>query len=203
MPDFALIFAGLFVGLVVGLTGSKVGRATRFLAKKEVTDAPIVGQITKALGAIRVDRGGDTESSMIQAARALRAGELVAVFPQGTIPRGEAFFDPVLRGRHGAARLALTAGAPLVPVGLWGTEKAWPRNRSVPYVLNLADPPTVRVAIGEPYRPATDDLELATTELMQKISDLLPEEARRRHEPSAAELAATYPAGQDPPGTGS
>ncbi len=183
--------------LIVGFAGSKAGRPVRFLAKKEVTDAPIVGQITKALGAIRVDRGGDTESSMVEAARALRAGELVAVFPQGTIPRGEAFFDPELRGRYGAVRLALESGAPLIPIGVWGTEKAWPRNRSVPYVLNLADPPTVSVVIGEPYHPSSTDPDAATDELMAAIVSLLPDEARAKRTPTPAELAATFPSGHE------
>ncbi len=183
--------------LIVGLTGSKAHRPIRFLAKKEVTDAPIVGQITRALGAIRVDRGGETESSMVEAARALRAGELVAVFPQGTIPRGEAFFDPELKGRYGAVRLALDSGAPIVPVGIWGTEAAWPRNRSVPYVLNLADPPTITVVVGTPYHPSTDDLDEATRELMSTIIGLLPAEASVFHSPTAEELAATYPAGHE------
>jgi len=183
--------------LIVGFAGSKTGRPVRFLAKKEVTDAPIVGQITKALGAIRVDRGGDTESSMVEAARALRAGELVAVFPQGTIPRGEAFFDPELKGRYGAVRLAVESGAPLIPVGVWGTEKAWPRNRSLPYILNLANPPTVTVAIGEPYHPSSTDLDEATRELMAAIAELLPAEARTKRTPTADEIAATFPTGHD------
>ena len=130
---------------------------------------------------------------MIEAATALRAGELVAVFPQGTIPRGEAFFDPELKGRHGAVRLALDTDAPIIPVGIWGTEKAWPRNSSVPYVLNLADRPKVTVAIGEPYVPSTDELNAATDELMDTINALLPPEARERHTPTAEELAKTYP----------
>ncbi len=184
--------------LVVGYAASKSHRPVRFLSKKEITDAPIVGQITLALGAIRVDRGGDTASSMVEAARALRAGEMVAVFPQGTIPRGEAFFDPELKGRYGAVRLALETGAPVVPMGVWGTEAAWPRNRSLPYVLNLADPPKVTVTIGEPYLPSTDDLDEATAELMQRIVALLPAEARTRRTPTADELAATYPSGHVP-----
>ena len=94
-------------------------------------------------------------------------------------------------------RLALESGAPLIPVGVWGTEKAWPRNRSVPYILNLADPPTVRVVIGEPYLPSSTDLDEATAELMAAIVDLLPDEARVKHTPNAEELAATFPAGYD------
>ncbi len=179
--------------LLLGFAGGRLGRPIRFLAKKEVTDAPIVGQITSALGAIRVDRGSGSAAPLVQAAAALDAGELVAVFPQGTIPRGAEFFEPELKGRHGAVRLALESKAPLVPVGVWGSELAWPRNAKLPYLLNLADPPTVRIRIGQPYSPTSSDLDLATGELMERIVDLLPPEARNRHTPTPEELARTFP----------
>ena len=179
--------------LLLGFAGGRLGRPIRFLAKKEVTDAPIVGPITSALGAIRVDRGSGSAAPLVQAAAALEAGEMVAVFPQGTIPRGEEFFEPRLKGRHGAVRLALESKAPLVPVGVWGSELAWPRNSRLPYLLNLADPPTVRIRIGEPYTPSTSDLDLATDELMERIVDLLPPRARERHTPTPDELARTFP----------
>ena len=58
--------------------------------------------------------------SFEHAAVALEGGELVCLLPQGTIPRGEKFFDPVLKGRTGAARLAAMTGAPVIPFGVWG-----------------------------------------------------------------------------------
>jgi putative phosphoserine phosphatase/1-acylglycerol-3-phosphate O-acyltransferase len=180
--------------LVVAYAMASDDRAPRFLAKKEVTDTPLVGPLVTALGAIRVDRGSGSDRPLVEAADALRAGELVVVFPQGTIPRGHDFFDPQLRGRHGAARLARETGVPIVPVGLWGTEKAWPRNARLPYVMNLADPPTVTIQIGEPYRPTSDDADEATAELMARIVDLLPDEARQEIEPTEAQLAKTRPA---------
>ena len=184
---------------IVAHAAAKRGRPTRFLSKKEVTDAPLVGSLVKALGAIRVDRGSGSEQPMQEAARALRAGELIALFPQGTIPRGPAFFDTELKGRYGAVRLAQESGAPVVPVGIWGTEKAWPRSSKVPYVMNLADPPAITVTFGEPYHidPAADVAE-ATVELMGHIVDLLPDEARTRYEPTESEVALTYPGGRIP-----
>lgn len=177
-------------------------RPARFLAKKEVTDAPLVGSLVKALGAIRVDRGSGSDEPMTQAARALAAGELIAIFPQGTIPRGPAFFEPTLKGRYGAVRLARDTESPIVPMALWGTEKAWPRSSRVPYVMNLADPPTITVSVGEPYRLppdlADDDLDDATADLMARIVDLLPPEARDSRVPTEADLALTYPGGSDP-----
>lgn len=178
--------------LVLSQAVSRAHRQVRFLAKKEVTDVPIAGAIATAMGAIRVDRQSKTGDPMGEAARALRAGELVAVFPQGTIPRGADFFNPVLKGRFGAVRLALQTGVPVVPVGIWGTEAAWPRNRKLPYLLNLANPPKILIRFGEPYHP-TGSVKDETAILMDKIVDLLPPEARVPHEPTEAELARTLP----------
>ena len=105
---------------------AKTGRPVRFLGKKEVFDAPIIGQIATAMGGIRVERGTGSDEPLQAAAAALAAGEMVAIMPQGTIPRGLAFFDPVLKGRWGAARLAAMTKVPVIPVGLWGTERVWP-----------------------------------------------------------------------------
>ena len=79
------------------------------------------------MGGIRVDRGTGSDEPLQAAADALAGGEVVAVMPQGTIPRGPAFFDPELKGRWGAARLAAMSEAPVIPIGLWGTEQVWPR----------------------------------------------------------------------------
>ena len=57
------------------------------------------------------------------------------IAPEGTIPRGPAFFEPELRGRWGTARLAHATRAPVIPVGLWGTEHVWPRNQRLPTLV--------------------------------------------------------------------
>ena len=80
---------------------ARVGRPARFLAKRELFDAPVVGWVARSLGGIPVDRGTGSAAPLVEAERALRAGELVVVLPQGTIPRGPGFFDPVLTGRTG------------------------------------------------------------------------------------------------------
>lgn len=183
--------------LVLALAAARSGRAIRFLAGDELMDAPVVGAVVRALGAIRVDRGRGGDAPLREAARALRAGELVVVFPQGSIPQGEAFFEPEPEaepeGGDGSVRLALETGVPLVPVGLWGTEQAWPRSNRLPYVMNLTDPPTVTVRVGEPFHPTGHDLDRATAELMARIVALLPAEARHRATPTAAQLARTVP----------
>jgi putative phosphoserine phosphatase/1-acylglycerol-3-phosphate O-acyltransferase len=187
----------------VTYTVARSGRPLRFLGKAEVFDAPIIGPMAKAMGGIRVERGSGSDEPLWEAARALAAGELVAMMPQGTIPRGRAFFEPELRGRWGAARLAAMSGAPVIPVGLWGTERVWPRNARLPNVLQVANPPLVTTRVGPPVEGLTgDDVDADTRTIMAAIMALLPAEARERREPTPAELAATYPPGRRPPDDG-
>jgi len=113
--------------------------------------------------------------------------------PQGTIPRGPAFFDPELKGRWGAARLAAMTGAPVIPVGLWGTEAVWPRHSRLPR-LGL-ERPVVQVNVGPPVALGHQDPDEDTRAIMAGIVDLLPPEARERRTPTAEELARTYPPG--------
>lgn len=153
---------------------ARVGRPVRFLGKKELFDAPVVGQIAKALGGIRVDRGSGSDEPLEEAARTLDAGGAIMIFPQGTIPRGDAALDPVLRGKSGAARLAAMTRAPLVPIGLSGTEVVWPRESRLPNILEVLNPPTVRIRVGErvdlKYRSADAD----TKRIMSAIACVLP-----------------------------
>jgi putative phosphoserine phosphatase/1-acylglycerol-3-phosphate O-acyltransferase len=124
-------------------------------------------------------------------------GEIVAMMPQGTIPRGPAFFDPVLKGRWGAARLAAMTGAPVIPVGLWGTEKVWPRSERLPNLLALAHPPTVTIKVGPPVQGLRGESPDADTKkMMTAITKLLPAEARKKRTPTPEELARTYPGGK-------
>jgi putative phosphoserine phosphatase/1-acylglycerol-3-phosphate O-acyltransferase len=179
----------------MALTIARTDRTVRFLGKKEVFDAPIIGQIATAMGGIRVDRGTGSDEPLQAAAEALERGDLVAIMPQGTIPRGKAFFDPKLKGRWGAARLAAMTGAPIIPVGLWGTEKVWPRSARLPNVLNIVDPPMVRVRVGAPVPLKHKDPDADTKRVMKAIMDLLPPEAREKRVPTPEEVAAAMPPG--------
>lgn len=180
---------------VIGMVIARTGRTVRFLGKKEVFDVPLVGQLAAAIGGIRVDRGSGSDEPLDAAVAALRGGEMVALMPQGTIPRGPAFFDPVLKGRWGAARLAHETRAPVVPIGLWGTERVWPRSSRLPKVFNITDAPQVTAAVGPPVELKYRSLDADTKRIMSAIAALLPAEARRRRTPTAEELASTYPPG--------
>ena len=179
----------------IAMAIAQTNRTVRFLGKKEVFDAPVIGQMASAMGGIRVDRGTGSEEPLLAAKEALDRGDIVAMMPQGTIPRGAAFYDPMLKGRWGAAKLAALSKAPIIPVGLWGTEQVWPRSARVPNILNVVDPPTVTVTVGAEvpllYRSADTD----TKRIMKALMALLPAESRVKREPTAEEVAAALPPG--------
>lgn len=179
-----------------GMAVFKAGRNPRGLAKKELFDAPVLGQLMKASGAICVDRKRSGREAYEAAEQALRSGEVLIIAPQGTIPRGEAFFDPQLKGKSGAARLAAATGAPVIPLGVWGSEHVWPRSSRLPNVTNVLNPPEVRVRVGPPVQGLTgEDFDADTERIMAAITDLLPPEAKLSRIPSEEELARTYPPG--------
>ena len=187
-------FDATAVAVVIGRTN----RTVRFLGKKEVFDAPVVGQLATAMGGIRVDRGTGSDEPLKAAAEALEHGDLVALMPQGTIPRGRLFYDPELKGRWGAARLAAMTKAPVIPIGLWGTEKVWPRSARLPALLNLMSPPTIRIRVGEEVNLVHRSPDADTKRIMKAIMELLPPEAHEEHEPSEDEIALASPPGYKP-----
>jgi putative phosphoserine phosphatase/1-acylglycerol-3-phosphate O-acyltransferase len=184
--------------VALAIIAARLGRPVRFLAKRELFDAPVVGQLARALGGISVDRGSGSDQPLRDAQRALEAGELVVILPQGTIPRGEAFFDPVLRAKTGTARLAAMTGVPVVPIGLWGTEHVWPRSARVPTMTTFADPPAVRVRVGPAVHLGLEDAVADSAAVMAAIVALLPDEATVRGHPTDEEMARTFPSGHRP-----
>ena len=192
-----------FDTMAMNLLIARTGRPCRFLGKAEMFENPILGPLAKLAGGIRVDRGTGSSEPLRKAIDALKAGEMVSLAPQGTIPRGPAFFEPVLVGRPGVAQLAKDSKAPVIPIGLWGTEKVWPRNQKAPS-LDIRNRPLVSVAVGPPVDVKRRSIDADTKRVMASISALLPDEANERYTPTYDELAKTYPAGhkvgQDAPG---
>jgi putative phosphoserine phosphatase/1-acylglycerol-3-phosphate O-acyltransferase len=187
-----------FDPIVYLLAVFQAGRNPRGLAKKELFDAPVIGTLFRLSGAICVDRHASGQEAYRQAEDALANGEVVVVTPQGTIPTGEAFFDPRPRGKSGAARLASATGAPVIPLSVWGSEKVWPRSWRVPNFINVLNPPTIRVRVGPPIAGLSGtDFEADTEKIMAAITAQLPPEALLRRIPNSEELARTMPPGQE------
>lgn len=112
--------------LVVGHAVYGAGRLPRFLAKESLFKIPVVGMVLRKTRQIPVARSSKGANASLEAARELIAdGGVAIVYPEGTLTR-----DPDLwpmRGRTGAARLALQTGAPVVPVAHWGAQELLPR----------------------------------------------------------------------------
>lgn len=179
----------------------RTARTARFLGKKELFDVPGLGALFRAGGGISVDRRQEDPNSadaFAAAVRSLAGGELVAMMPEGTIPRGIEFFEPGMTGFPGAARLAQLTKVPVIPFALTGTEKVWPRSSKLPRVANLLGRPEVTVTFGEPvdlkYRSVPRDME----RIFDAITAMLPDDVREPDRPTLEELARTYPDGKVP-----
>lgn len=119
--------------------GAALDRPLRFLAKRELWSNRVAGRLLDALGGIPVERRRGDVAAVATLARALEDGAAVAIFPQGTVLGADD--RPWQRG---AARLALTTGAPLVPVAIVGAERALRPGTRLPRLAR------VRVVVGEP-----------------------------------------------------
>lgn len=153
--------------LFVGLVGDRRGRYVRFLSKEGVFASPPVAAALHAMGHISVDRAHG-EVALRHAVEALRAGEVVGVFPEATISRSW-----TLRPfRPGAAAMAVWEQVPLVPVVVWGGQ----RLLTVGGRYGLRRGRAVTVLVGAPLRPAPDaDPEEVTRALRTRVGDLLEE----------------------------
>jgi 1-acyl-sn-glycerol-3-phosphate acyltransferase len=150
----------------------KADRIPRFLAKSELFQDKRIAWILRGAKQIEVKRGTATAPMALDNAfDALGKGEVVVVFPEGTIS-DDADLTP-LPPKTGAARLALGSSAPLIPCALWGTQNIWPKG----YAKNWWPPnQDVLVRIGEPM-PVSGDVD--STEDWRRISESLMDEIER------------------------
>ena len=178
----------------LALVAARVGRPVRFLGKKEIFDAPVVGTVARSVGGISVDRGHGSDQPLRAAEAALRAGEVVVVLPQGTIPRGPGVLRYRAQGedRDGpTGRIDGRGGGPDRVVGdREGLAPVRPDTRLHPA---CATPRRSRSGSAGRCRFQATDAVADTVTIMTAISDLLPEESKEAHEPTAEELARTKP----------
>jgi 1-acyl-sn-glycerol-3-phosphate acyltransferase len=130
---------------------ARAQRQTRFLVASEVFDTRIMGPILRRYEQIPIRRGRGDDDALEEAIRALRAGAVLAMAPEGRV--SERPDEGLQRVRTGAARITLAAGVPLLPVGIWGTQARWGYRG-----IRLGPPirPVVAISIGEPLMPAGD-----------------------------------------------
>lgn len=180
-PNHISVLDSFFVPLVLP-------RRITYVGKAEYLDDWKTRWLFPAMGMIPIDRsGGDSSARALDAAAGvLGAGELFGIYPEGTRAR-----DGLLhKGHTGMARLALRTGAPIVPVGIIGTDRVQPPDARLPAPFRR-----VHVRFGRPvrverYRGRADDrmvLRQITDEVMYEIAAL-----------SGQEYVDTYASGPRP-----
>ncbi len=151
---------------LVGTGALPAKRYIRFMAKKEIFNHKVAGPLMRGMHHISVDRESGS-SSFVAALRALRSGEIIGIFPEGTISRSFEIEDL----KSGAVRLSMGAGVPIIPVAVWGSQRIITKKRK-PDFKRRKHP--VHIAFGEPYTvPKGADVERAEAELKVKMLELL------------------------------
>lgn len=146
------------------------GRLVRFMAKQEVFTHRVLGPLMRAMHHIPVDRAAGAAAFRL-AVEALRAGELVGIFPEATISRSFCLKE----FKSGATRMARAAGVPLIPVTLWGSQRVWTKDRKP--TIRAARHIPISITIGAPLRPERGPA--ADAALVEVMNGLLDETRAR------------------------
>jgi 1-acyl-sn-glycerol-3-phosphate acyltransferase len=167
-----------FDPLVVAHYVYKSGRWPRFLTKASLWRIPLLGPFLDKTLQIPVERGSvEAVKSLDVLVEALRQDGAVVIYPEGTTTREPDLWP--MRGKTGAARLALQLGLPVIPVAHWGTQDLMPNNSTR---LRLRPRARITVLYGDPVdlsdlgRVADKHaLATATDRIMAAITGLLEE----------------------------
>lgn len=105
----------------------KAGRRPRFLAKDELFRIPLVGRAFRGAKQIPVVRGtGNATSALRAAEHSIELGEVVVVYPEGTVTTRPDHLP--MRGKTGVVRLSLATGIPITPLASWGSQAVWQKS---------------------------------------------------------------------------
>ena len=104
----------------------RAGRIPRFLAKDELFRVPVLGWFLNAHSQIPVRRGTGDQSSLHHAKEALARGEVVVIYPEGTVTKRPDHLP--MQGKTGIVRLALETRMPVIPMASWGSAPIWQKS---------------------------------------------------------------------------
>jgi len=150
----------------VGYAARERKRLVRFMAKQEVFKHKVSGPLMRGMKHIPADRFGQAGEAITRSIEVCKRGEVVGMFPEGTISRS---FVP-RAGKTGAARIAMGANAPLIPGAVWGTQRILTKGRPKNFERGVH----ITVDIGEPiaYEPGEEPAEV-TSRLMERITGMV------------------------------
>lgn len=165
------------------LLAASLPRRIVFMAKEELFALPL-GPIVRAYGAFPVRRGEPDRKALRQAEKFLGQGVALGMFPEGTRSRSHA----MQRAHPGTALIALRSGAPILPVGIWGSEK-------IGGMASVLGRPDITVNIGKPFlvppltgRVAAKELGEVADFIMEQVAGLIPKKYRGVYDPSVKSL---------------
>jgi 1-acyl-sn-glycerol-3-phosphate acyltransferase len=163
--------------LPAALAMHRRGRRLRFMIKAEMQQVKVVNFLIRHTKTIPVDRDAGAGAYAVAVQR-LREGELVGVYPEATISRS---FE-LKEFKTGAARMALEADVPIVPVIVWGAQRIWTKDH--PRHIGRKKLP-VTVQVGPPLR-AGEDITQTTAALGESMTTLLHQAQQRYPHPAGA-----------------
>ncbi len=146
-----------------------------FMAKEELWRWGWFGRLLESLGAFPVHRSGADRESVRRAQEVLERGEVLVVFPEGARRSG----DRVDALQDGVAFLALRTGAPVVPVGIAGSERAMPKGSRFP------KPVPVTVAVGEALAVARPEGRRVVRSQLRQLSEQLRDRLQAAYDEAA------------------
>lgn len=173
-PFFMLIHGTRYIGIEnipksgsVILVGNHTGnmdallmlggpkRIVHMMAKKELFNTKIKNAFFRSMGCISVNRSIHDEKAKSEAINILNKGEVLGIFPEGTINKTD---DIILPFKYGAVSFAKKTGAYIVPFSITGSYNIFKRN--------------IKLIYGKPYK-VTGDLEVENEKLMTKVKNLI------------------------------
>ena len=151
---------------LAGTAALPAKRYVRFMAKKEIFDNKIAGPLMRGMHHINVDRSNGS-ASFVAALRSLNDGEIIGIFPEGTISTS---FE--IKGlKSGAVRLAIGAGVPVIPTIVWGGQRVYTKGVKPNFKRNKFP---ISVSFGEPiFYSRETDVEVAEAHLRDVLIEML------------------------------
>lgn len=159
-------------------------RHPRYLAKIELFNNGFTGPVLRRMKQIPVRRGSGDHGPVEFGVKALRAGEMVMVYPESTVTTNPDFSP--MQGKTGIGRLAIASGVPVIPIAVWGSAPVWQKGGRKNRNLKFGRP--IWVKAGPPLDFSRFDGRAEDPEAVRQVTDevmaqlsLLVEDMRARY----------------------